>query len=586
MNLSAFYGRVSFAVSVFLGHVFMFGSACFAAAPDLIYHNGSIVTMDENETIAEAIAIDGGTILATGKNQTILGLADTTTKMIDLEGRSLLPGLIDSHTHPLGAAMIEFDHAIPDLHQISDVLTYIAARTKSVPEGEWIVIQQVFITRLKERRYPTRKEMDSVAPNHPVIFRTGPDASLNTLALRQAGIGKGMDVPDGSKIEVDPETGEPSGILRGWNRLLNIPSTGKKATDEDRKTRLVELMRDYNANGITGIVDRNASDSAVEIYKNIKENNQLSVRVALSRSVSNQLDQEGLLNRIESIAKEALHTNRDPFLRTIGVKMFLDGGMLTGSAYLREPWGTSDIYGIDDPHYHGIRFIRDESLRAAVKAAVKGGLQFTAHSVGDGAVHALIGAYDFVNQTNPIQTTRPNITHCNFMSQEAIDRMAALGISADIQPVWLYLDSRTLSKQFSYHRMEYFQPLRPMFEAGVLTGGGSDHMQKVGGLRSINPYNPFLGMWVAITRKALDYEGRMHAEHGLTRMQAIQFYTINNAKLMFLENETGSLEKGKLADLIELDRNILTCPEDDIRDIKVIRTFVNGELVFQQKEHR
>lgn len=128
--------------------------------------------------------------------------------------------------------------------------------------------------------------------------------------------------------------------------------------------------------------------------------------------------------------------------------------------------------------------------------------------------------------------------------------------------------------------MEYFQPLRPMFEAGVLTGGGSDHMQKIGGLRSINPYNPFLGMWVAITRKALDYEGRMHAEHGLTRMQAIRFYTMNNAQLMFLENETGSLESGKLADLIELDRNILTCPENDIRDIQVLRTFVNGKMVF------
>lgn len=551
-----------------------------AAAPNLIYHNGSVVTMDAKESINEAIAIAGSKIVAIGDSQTILGLAGSKTQIIDLKGRSLLPGLIDSHTHPLGAAMIEFDHAIPDLHQISDVLEYITTRTKTVPEGDWIVIQQVFITRLKERRYPSREEMDSVAPKHPVIFRTGPDASLNSLALQRANIRKGMEVPDGSKVETDPKTGEPTGILRGWSRLLNIPATGKNPTDQDRQERLVELFRDYNANGITGIVDRNASDSAVKIYRRIQENNQLSLRVALSRSVSNQLDQEGLMNRIQSIAKESLHTNRDPFLRTIGVKMFLDGGMLTGSAFLREPWGVSDIYGIDDPHYHGIRFITDDALRAAVQAAVQGGLQFTAHSVGDGAVHALIDAYAFVNHTNPIQSTRPNITHCNFMSQEAIDRMAALGVSADIQPVWLYLDSRTLSKQFPYHRMEYFQPLRVLFEAGVLTGGGSDHMQKIGGLRSINPYNPFLGMWVAITRKALDYEGRMHAEHGLTRMQAIRFYTMNNAKLMFLENETGSLEKGKLADLVELDRNILTCPEDAIRDIQVIRTFVNGDLVF------
>jgi hypothetical protein len=293
-------------------------------------------------------------------------------------------------------------------------------------------------------------------------------AQLDQARILGAGIRKDMDVPEGSKVETNPETGEPSGILRGWSRLLSIPSIGKSPTDKDRQTRLIELVRDYNANGITGIVDRNASDGAVKIYKRIQEDNQLSVRVALSGSVSNQLDPEGLVDRIQTIAKEPLHTNRDPFLRTIGAKIFLDGGMLKGSAFLLEPWGTSDIYGIDDPHYHGIRFISDESLRAAIKAAVQGGLQFTAHSVGDGAVHALIEAYAFVNQTNPIQSTRPNITHCNFMSQEAIDRMAALGISADIQPVWLYLDSRTLSKQFPCHRMEYFQPLRPMFEAGVL----------------------------------------------------------------------------------------------------------------------
>ena len=134
-----------------------------------------------------------------------------------------------------------------------------------------------------------------------------------------------------------------------------------------------------------------------------------------------------------------------------------------------------------------------------VRATVESGLQFTAHSVGDGAVHALLDAYEEVNKTTPVAPTRPCITHSNFMSREAIEQAARLGVVVDIQPAWLYLDTRTLAAQFGDDRLRYFQPLQSLFEAGVIAGGGSDHMQKIGSLRSINPYNPFLAMWVAIT---------------------------------------------------------------------------------------
>ena len=158
--------------------------------------------------------------------------------------------------------------------------------------------------------------------------------------------------------------------------------------------------------------------------------------------------------------------------------------------------------------------------------------------------------------------------------------LLAVIIGADIQPAWLYLDTRTLSKQFSLERMRYFQPLRSLFEAGVTVGGGSDHMQKIGSLRSVNPYNPFLGMWIAITRNALDFEGALHPQESLSRLQAIRFYTINNARLLFLEKETGSLEPGKAADFIVLDRNILECPVDEIKDARVKRTYLSGDMVY------
>lgn len=172
---------------------------------------------------------------------------------------------------------------------------------------------------------------------------------------------------------------------------------------------------------------------------------------------------------------------------------------------MRRPWGVSDIYAIRDPEYRGVRFIPAERLVPMVRAAVEAGLQFTAHSVGDGAVHALLEAYEAVNREVSIRGTRPCISHSNFMSREAVEQAARLGVAVDIQPAWLYLDTRTLVRQFGRERLRYFQPLRSLFEAGVIAGGGSDHMQKIGAWRSINPYHPFLGMATAVTRRPKEW---------------------------------------------------------------------------------
>ncbi len=558
-----------------------------AAEPaDFILRNAKVATVDDQFTLAEAVAVRGEKILAVGRNADIAKLAGPGTRVMDAKGRLVIPGLMDSHTHPSGASLYEFDHPMPEMESIADVLAYVRARAAVVPEGRWITLSQVFITRLREQRYPTRAELDVAAPKHPVIFRTGPDASVNSLALQLNKIDRNFQLPPGvpGKVERDAR-GEPTGILRTQaNYFKSGPTGARSPTEADRQARLRELFRDYNSVGITSIGDRDAGSDAIARYAKLRDAGALTVRVSCSHSVGSLGELAKIQDNICNVAKHPLATGGDDWVRVIGIKMYLDGGMLTGSAYMRQPWGVSEIYSITDPQYRGVLFIPKDRLKAMVRAAVESGLQFTAHSVGDGAVHTLLECYDELTREGlPVRAARPSITHCNFMSREAVETAARLGVVVDIQPAWLYLDTRTLTKQFGYDRLRYFQPLKSIFAAGGVAGGGSDHMQKIGSLRSINPYNPFLGMQTAITRRARWHDGRLHPEEALTREQALRFYTANNAQVLRKETTTGSLEPGKLADLVLLDTDILTCPEDKIRDAKALLTMVGGKVVWEAK---
>ncbi len=553
------------------------------AAP-IAFLNGRIVTVDSAFSVAEAMLIDGESIVKVGSNTLIEeGLPAEATRY-DLKGAMVLPGLIDSHVHSTSAATYEFDHVIPEMETIADVLAYVRARASKVPEGTWIGLSQVFITRLREQRFPTRSELDEAAPKHPVVFRTGPDAAVNSLALSLSEITRDTPVPAGGngRIEKDPSTGEPSGILRGSaTGLIRRGATGSKQPNQGEKAdALARLLADYNRIGITGISDRSAGDEAIALYSQLRDSGRLTCRVYLYYGVGAQDPIEKVLANIDKAAAHPLHAyNNRLWLR--GIKIFLDGGMLTGSAYMKRPWGVSTAYGIDDPNYQGMVYVDPEKLYTMAKHALSKDLQFTAHSVGDGAVERLVDTYVRIAENEfPVNEKRPCVTHCNFMSAAAIEKMSQHGIVADLQPAWLYLDGRTLLKQFGSERLEFFQPYRTLTEKGVKVGGGSDHMQKIGSLRSVNPYNPFLGMWTTLTRHPRWMGEPIHAEQILDRADAIRLYTINNAWLTFEETKKGSLETGKFADFIILDRDLLECPVDEVKDTQVKETWLGGKRVF------
>ncbi len=552
-------------------------------APDAVFFGGHVLTVDAAFTVREAFAVRGGKIMAVGSSREIRALArEGFTAVRDLGGRTVLPGLIDSHVHPPAAAVFEFDHEIPGMETIREVLDYIAARARVVPAGGWISLQQVFITRLQEARFPTRAELDAVAPHHAVNFRTGPDNMLNTLALKKCAFDRTWTVQDGGPGYLEKDAaGDPTGLVRGLARYIKMSDTGRVPTAAQSRERLRALFLDYNQTGFTAVCDRGATPESIKRYEELRADGALTLRVAMSQTFPTVGSMASILAAIDGIATSPLRAP-DAWLRLIGTKIWLDGGMLTGSAYMLKPWGKSETYGIADDTYRGVLNIPLDRLQQMVERVARHGMQFTAHVQGDAAVTALVDAYEKLNATFPVRAVRPGLSHSSFMTHDTVERMARLGVVADIQPAWLYHDARTLVRHFGYERMRYFQPLKSLFAAGAITGSGSDHMQKIGDWRAINIYNPFLAMWVTITRGAKWYEGRLHPEEALSRAQAIQFLTRNNAYLLFWEKEIGSLEAGKRADFIVVDRDLLTCAVDDVKDTQVLQTWVEGRSVYRK----
>jgi predicted amidohydrolase YtcJ len=552
------------------------------AEQTIVFKNGRILTVDAAFSEVSTLAIRGERVIAVGESEVaevIRGRDEV--KVVDLGGRMVLPGLMDSHSHPVGAATFEHDHPVPDITNIEQLLAYIRSRAEALPEGTLIAVSQVFITRLHEQRYPTRAELDAAAPRHPVRFSTGPDSMLNSLAMRLAGIDRNYRLQEGHPGLVEKDAnGEPTGLLRSVSVNLPAAKTSKPLTADDTVAALKALFRDYNSVGLTTIADRGASASNITHYQKLKESGDLSVRLRLSHTFGVGGQWITTERAIDEILQHPL-CKGDAWLKIVGTKVWLDGGMLTGSALMQDPWGVSAIYGITDPEYRGTLKIPREDLVRMVRKVAAGGLQFTAHSVGDGAVAMLLGVYEELGKELPIAETRPCLTHSNFMALESIAKAAALGVVADIQPVWFYLDGRTLLRQFGNARMSRFQPLHRLVEAGVKFGGGSDHMQKIGSMRSINPYNPWLGMSTAVARLTRGMDEPLHPEEALSRAEAIRMYTSWNAHVLKMEKETGSLERGKLADLIVIDRDILSCPADEIRETRVLSTWVGGREVWR-----
>lgn len=546
-----------------------------AAQADLILHNGKVVTVDKGFSIRQAVAVQGNLIKLVGNDKAVLALRGPRTQVIDLKGKMVLPGLIDAHVHAIDSGVSELQEKLPIFDSIATIQDWIKEKAKSTPKGEWIVVPRTLPPRLKEMRFPTKEDLD-VVTTHPVAFDGSYVWGANTLALKMSGITKDTPNPPGGEVVKGPD-GEPNGILRNAARLLKRPVKAVPVTEAERLAGLERMLNLYLDAGLTTVGDRAVTAQDVRIFETLKAAKGLGTRVVLTWRINS--------NRpIEEIEKEIQEspwaTNQgDEWLKFGTFKVTLDGGQSVGTAYQRMPYGPfgRQLYGQTDPDARGFLFIEPEKLKRIFLAARQKGWQMTAHVQGGAAIDNLLDAFEAVDKVNPIAPTRSHIMHGSFMSREAIDRAKKMGVLYDAQADWLHFDVPALEQVFGYHNMRYFFPLRSIIDAGIPVAGGSDHMMGHGKRTAVNPYDPFYNMWMAITRKTT--RGKViYPEERITRVEALKMYTNWAAYLQFSEKTKGSIEAGKLADLVVIDRDYLNCPEDEIRQIEPVMVVLDGKI--------
>jgi predicted amidohydrolase YtcJ len=566
-----------------------------AAPPaDLIVRNARVVTLDPRDRVVApgSVAVASGRVVAVGSVEEIERLRGPKTEALDAGGKTLLPGLYDSHVHPLGASSSEADHPIPSFGSLADVMAYIKDRVKAQPAGTWVVVRYAFPTRLAEGRFPTRAELDAVAPDHPVLHQGGPAGVVNTKALALSGITRNTPDPPAGRIVRDPRTGEPTGMLRNaYAALKGLPPDaygGDRGADPERVKALFHL---YNSRGLTSVADRAATDEALALYRKLRDRGELTVRVNATRVLDpppKDGDRAKVVAALNALAAYDVAGGEpngpsgvgDHWVRVGPLKVFLDGGMLNGTAYMREPWGVGPAFQVTEPDYRGLLFIEPKALGVIAEEAARRGWQMTAHTAGEAGMDVLLDAYEQADRAVGIRGRRWLVTHANFTSAANLSRCAELGVGADLQPAWLWKDARTLLDVLGPERMRWFHPYRKWLDAGLTIGGGSDHMIRTDPLEATNPWDPWYGLWVAVTRWA-NGVGALNPDQRLTRLEALRFYTVNNARLHFEERDKGTIEPGKLADLVLIHPDPLTCALDDLRATRVLWTMVGGKVVYR-----
>ncbi len=539
-----------------------------AETADLLFKNGNVYTALDARPRAEAVAIKGQRIIFVGSNADAEKLVGKNTRVVDLKGQTLLPGFTDSHQHLAGVGAREMTLNLEGIDSLKDFLAAVKARVDQAKPGDWVTGRGWIETFWKPPVFPTRAELDKVAPNNPVMLQRadGHASVVNSAALKLAGIDKSTANPFGGEISKD-KNGEPNGMLLDAAQGLVRRSVPGMTAEDGERAILLGVKRDLSL-GWTQIQDAGGSYQDIELYKKLYGEGKIKLRVY--KAVHGPGPSADRL-----LAGGAVSGAFDNRFNARTIKVVSDGALGSRGAALLQPYA-------DAPETSGFLTVKEDELAAMLQLALRNGIQVETHAIGDRANQFTLDQYEKAFKAVPVESRkipepRWRIEHAQVVSPADIPRFAKLGIIASMQPSHAIGDLHFAPGRVGIKRLEGAYIWQTFIKGGVIVPGGSDAPVERG--------EPMIEFYAAVARK--DQKGftgeGWHPEEAATREQALKMFTIWPAFAAFEEKLRGSIEVGKLADFTILSADIMKIPEAEILKTRNVMTVIGGEIVYEGK---
>jgi predicted amidohydrolase YtcJ len=524
--------------------------------PNTILYNANILTINSREPRAQAIAIAGERILAVGTNDKVRSLATSRTKQLNVEGKTIVPGFIDAHTHPAYSGRYHLRAVDCDLRSIADILSALRERAKKTRAGEWVLGFKYDDTKTSERRFLNRADLDAASVEHPILIthRGGHTAYVNSMAMKVAGIAENAEDPKGGKFERDPASGKLTG------RLLEtatepfwrvIPFTFTREENREGVKLISQMM---SRAGVTSVTDAYGSPDDLLAYQDAHNAGELAFRVYCMIGSS----------EIDKMIQAGIRTGfGDEWVRVGGMKMTCDGSISERTARLSKPY-------VGRPNDFGIIVTPEEELYANALKAHRAGWQIGIHANGDVGIDITLRVYERLQKEHPLKDPRFRIEHCTVINQDLIRRMKALNVIPNPFSTYVYYHGEKM-KEYGPERLEQMFAVRSFLDAGLHVTQTSDYPP--------GPYEPMMALQSSVTRR--DINGNIWgASQKISVEEALRVGTMHGAYASFEEHQKGSLEAGKLADLVVLGQDPLQTSHSKLIEIPVERTMIGGRWVF------
>ncbi len=540
-------------------------------AADLVLKNGNIYTVNDARPKSEAVAIKGDRIIFVGSNRGAQNYVDRNTRVIDLNGKTVVPGMTDAHHHLFGVGFREITLNLEGITSLEDFLAKVKARVDQARPGEWITGRGWIETFWKPPVFPTRADLDKVAPNNPVFLdrADGHGAVANSAALKIARIDRNTPDPFGGEVSKDKQSGEPTGMLLDAAQDLVQRHIPGPTPEEAERALLLGVKRNVEL-GWTQVQDAGGSYAEVALFRKLYGEGKIKLRIYKALSApgkeAQQLFSEG------PITGEYGHR-----LTVRAVKLYVDGSLGSRSTALLEPYA-------DKPDTSGFLTIKEEDLRSFLEEALRKGVQIETHAIGDRGNRFILDAYEKAFKAVPmrerrIREPRWRIEHSQIINPADIPRFGKLGVIPSMQPSHAIGDLHFAPSRLGIKRLAGAYAWASLIKSGSIIPGGSDAPVERG--------EPMIEFYAAVARKDMKgFSGAgWHPEEAVTRQQALKMFTIWPAFAAFEEKLRGSIEVGKLADFTILSADIMKISEMEILNARCVMTVIGGEIVYEAKQY-